>query len=203
MKGIVRQAVEWGVLILAAWLISLVIRTYVIDTRVVPTGSMLPTIQLDDRLIVDKLFFRFSQIRRGDIVVFRAPPEAGEKEELVKRVIGLPGEKFEVRNGKVWINDRVLTEDYVLQPPDYRYGPVVIPANAYFVMGDNRRNSKDSHIWGFLPKNDITGRVLLRYWPLSSFGHLAGPPARGYPAQTTSTSPVAGGTKWFLWGTVG
>lgn len=171
-KKIVREVLEWVLLLLLAWIISSLVRVYILDTRLVPTGSMLPTIQLEDRLIVDKLFFKFSPLKRGDVVVFHAPPAADETDDLVKRIIGLPGETLEVRDGYVWINGQPLNEPYILERPNYTYGPVSIPPNSYFVMGDNRNNSKDSHFWGFLPKENITGKVLIRYWPLKTFGAL-------------------------------
>lgn len=183
MKGYFKQIVYWVGLILLAWVISLVIRTYLIDTRVVPTGSMLPTIQIDDRLIVDKIYFKFNTLHRGDVVVFNPPSEANIQEELVKRIIGLPGEKIAVHDGKVWINGVALHESYVMNLPDYEYQEVTIPENSYFMMGDNRSNSKDSHVWGFLSKDNISGMVLVRYWPLNSMGPLAGPESADYGLQ--------------------
>jgi signal peptidase I len=172
LKGVMKSLFEWVVIIAIAFVLSLVIRNFLIDTRIVPTGSMLPTIQLEDRLIVDRFFYKHSTIARGDIIVFTAPPQAQEDKDLVKRVIGLPGEKVEVKNGKVYINDKALNEPYIMDTPDYHYGPVTVPADSYFMLGDNRRASKDSHIWGFLPKSDILGRVWIRYWPLNKFGSL-------------------------------
>lgn len=167
---------EWVVIIAVAFVLSLVIRNFVIDTRIVPTGSMLPTIQLQDRLIVDRIFYKFDTFKRGDILVFEAPESAMEDLDLVKRLIGLPGEKVEIKNGKVFINDRPLYEPYIRETPDYEYGPVTVPPNSYFMLGDNRRESKDSHIWGFLPEDKILGRVLVRYWPLDKIGRLTAPP---------------------------
>lgn len=157
-----------------ALILSFVVRTFLLDSRIVPSGSMLPTIQLQDRLMVDKLVFKFSDIKRRDIVVFHPTPESGEKDDLVKRVIGLPGEKIEVKDGKVLVNGTALEENYILNKPDYQYGPVTVPADSYFVLGDNRQDSNDSHMWGFLPKQNITGKVWIRYWPLNTFGKLAG-----------------------------
>ena len=107
-------------------------------------------------------------------MVFHAPAAANEPDDLVKRIIGLPGEILAVHDGYVWINNQALNEPYTLEAPTYSYGPVTIPENSYFVMGDNRNNSKDSHFWGFLPKENITGKVMIRYWPFSSFGKLDG-----------------------------
>lgn len=155
-----------------ALILSFLVRAFLIDTRIVPTGSMLPTIQLQDRLIVDKLLFKYRDIERGDIVAFRAPPKSGEKDDLVKRVIGLPGEEIQVKDGQVLINGTALEENYLLEKPDYQYKPVTVPEDSYFVLGDNRRSSNDSHMWGFLPKQNILGVVWIRYWPLNTFGRL-------------------------------
>jgi signal peptidase I len=172
MKKYFRTIIEWIGLIIVAWIISYAIRTFAFDTRIVPTGSMLPTIQLQDRVIFDKIFYHFDTLKRGDIIMFKPPMGSDESDDLVKRIIGLPGERLEVRAGKVWINDKALDEPYLNQAPNYTYGPMEIPDNAYFMMGDNRNNSKDSHIWGVLPKENIKGRVILRYWPLNGFGTL-------------------------------
>lgn len=174
MKSFLKSMFEWVIIIGIAFLLSLIIRNYIIDTRIVPTGSMLPTIQLQDRLIVDRLFYKSGKIVRGDVIVFKATKEMVlEEEDLVKRVIGLPGEKLQVKNGLVYVNDKALNEPYTAAPPNYEYGPVTVPSNSYFMMGDNRNNSRDSHIWGFLPEKSIIGRVWIRYWPLNSFGSLS------------------------------
>lgn len=176
MKGFLKTLTEWVLIIIIAFLLSIVIRNYIVDTRIVPTGSMLPTIQLQDRLIVDRLFYKFDTLNRGDIIVFKAPETAYEDKDLVKRIIALPGEKVEVREGKVWIEGKSLNEPYVESAADYNYGPVTVPQDSYFVLGDNRTQSKDSHIWGFLPSKNILGRVWIRYWPLARFGPLDGIP---------------------------
>jgi len=172
LKSIMKSVVEWVVIIAVAFVLSIVIRNYVVDTRIVPTGSMLPTIQLQDRLIVDRLFYQYDTIDRGDIIVFQAPEAAQEDKDLVKRVIGLPGEKVEIKNSKVYIGDQALDEPYIVSPADYEYGPVTVPEDSYFMLGDNRTASKDSHIWGFLPSDKILGRVWIRYWPIKEFGAL-------------------------------
>lgn len=178
MKGIMKSLSEWVIIIAVAFLLSLVIRNYVIDTRIVPSGSMLPTIQLQDRLIVDRVFYKWDSFKRGDIIVFQAPEKAMEDKDLVKRIIGLPGEKVEIKNGKVFIDDRALNEPYIKSPPDYDYGPVIVPPDSFFMLGDNRSASKDSHVWGFLPSDKILGRVWIRYWPANSFGSLAPAPEK-------------------------
>ncbi|MGI5901007.1 MAG: signal peptidase I [Desulfitobacteriia bacterium] len=171
-----KSVFEWILIIVIAFILSLVIRHFFIDTRIVPTGSMLPTIQLNDRLIVDRFFYKFKPIERGDIVVFKAPDNSMEDKDLVKRVIGLPGETVEIKNGKVYINDRPLNEPYVEYQANYEYGPEKVPEGTYFMLGDFRSESKDSHIWGFLPEEKIIGKVWIRYWPLENIGKLKKPP---------------------------
>lgn len=150
------------------------LRATVVDARVVPTPSMLPTIQLQDRLVVEKLSFKFSDIKRGDVVVFRPPSNIDQSgQDWVKRVIGLPGEKVEIKDGKVFINEKELTELYELEKPNYTFGPIVVPEGSLFVLGDNRNNSYDSHYWGALSNQNIVGKVFIRYWPLNRFGQLA------------------------------
>lgn len=176
LKGIVKSLFEWVIIIAVAFVLSIFIRNYAIDTRIVPTGSMIPTIEEQDRLIVDRIFYKFDDLRRGDIIVFQAPEQAMEELDLVKRLIGLPGEEVEIKNGKVFINGQPLNEPYINAKPDYEYGPVTVPENSYFMLGDNRTASKDSHIWGFLPGDKILGRVWVRYWPLDRFGYLTAAP---------------------------
>jgi signal peptidase I len=153
------------------------IRTFVAEARYIPSGSMEPTLQVNDRLIVDKLGYRFGEPERGDIVVF-APTEELERQKFhdafIKRVIGLPGEKVEIKNGQVLINDRILAEDYI-QPdkrPQYQWGPQVVPEGSYLVLGDNRNNSYDSHYWGFVPRDKIIGRAIVRFWPMERVGEI-------------------------------
>ena len=173
-KSTARFLLELIESVLIAFALSWVLRTYVIEARKIPTGSMLPTIQLDDRVIVDKFFFKhFDSISAGDIIVFHPPQSAHATEDFIKRVVGLPGDKLEVRNHTTYVNDQPLYEPYVLDKSKSDFGPVVIPADSVFVMGDNRNNSDDSRVWGFLPIENITGRSLFRYWPLDHIGALA------------------------------
>jgi len=161
-------------IVLIAFALSWVLRTYVIEARKIPTGSMLPTIQLEDRVIVDKFFFKyFDHISPGDIIVFHPPPSAHATEDFIKRVVALAGDTIEIRDHKTYVNNELLYEPYVLEKSKNDYGPKVIPAGDVFVMGDNRNNSADSRVWGFLPVQNITGRTLFRYWPLDHIGALA------------------------------
>lgn len=145
---------------------------------IVPSESMLPTLQVGDRTFVSRDSLYQPQLQ--DIVVFTAPPEAIATLEadadtlFVKRVIGLPGRTVDIRAGKVWIDGQVLDEDYVSEPIGYEWGPELVPPDAYFVLGDNRNASGDSHVWGFLPQENIVGEAYKVYWPLERVRSLQG-----------------------------
>lgn len=160
------------------------IRSFVAEARYIPSGSMLPTLQINDRLIVDKLSYEFRDPKRGDIVVF-SPTETLKaqnfKDAFIKRVIGLPGETVEVRDGRVYVNNQPLQERYIEERPNYQFGPVTVPPNQYLVLGDNRNNSYDSHYWGFVPRHNIIGRAVVRFWPLNRLGEID--PQPSYPAS--------------------
>ena len=170
------------------------IRTFVAEARYIPSRSMVPTLQVDDRLIIDKVGYHFREPQRGDIVVFMPPDEAAvvcttgprpqpgstSKDAYIKRIVALPGETVEVRQGKVLINGQVLQENYLQEVPDYEYGPRIVPENSYLVLGDNRNNSCDSHYWGFVPRQNIIGRAVVRFWPLNRVGGIS-----------TTTAPTA------------
>ncbi len=161
-------------IVAVAFVLSWVLRTFVVEARVIPTGSMLPTIQLQDRVFVDKIFFKyFDEIRQGDIIVFHPPPAAHSSEDFIKRVIGLPGDTVEIKNHIVIVNGEKLNEPYLLEQPDDDFPALKVPSDSLFVMGDNRNNSADSREWGLLPLENVTGRTLFRYWPLNSISVLA------------------------------
>lgn len=124
--------------------------------------SMQPTLNEGELLVVYKLAYRFGEPHRGDIIVFhhnRQPPE-----DYIKRVIGLPGDRVVIRDGLVWVNDILLEEPYLAQPPAYS-GEWEVPPDSLFVLGDNRNRSSDSRVWGFVPMSDVVGRAVLIYWP--------------------------------------
>ena len=174
-------------------ILALGIRTFIAEARYIPSESMLPTLEVNDRLIVEKIGYHFNAPQRGDVVVF-APTEALQeqqfKDAFIKRVIGLPGDVVEVREGKVFINDSPLPESYIYEPPDYAYGPEVVPEDSYLVLGDNRNNSYDSHYWGFVPRDRIIGKALVRFWPLARIGSLDKQPL--YPQTVPAQQPVPG-----------
>lgn len=151
-------------IILIALVLSFIVRTFIVEARVIPSGSMLPTIQLGDRVLVNKFIYRFSNVERGDIVVFEPPIES--KDDYIKRVIGLPGETLWVEDGRICIDGHFLNEPYIPEPIFYTMDPITIPENTYFVMGDNRNSSYDSHAWGVLPIENIKGKAFVMYWPI-------------------------------------
>lgn len=153
-------------------LLAFGIRTYVAEARYIPSGSMEPTLQINDRLIIEKLSYDFEPPQRGDIVVFHPPEQLNQKDAFIKRVIGLPGDTVEVKDGRVYVNGEALSESYIAAPPDYLLGPTEVPADAYLVLGDNRNRSFDSHYWGFVPKDHILGRAVFRFWPPDRLGTL-------------------------------
>jgi signal peptidase I len=169
-------------------ILALGVRSFVADSRYIPSGSMLPTLQINDRLIIDKLSYRFSDPQRGDIVVFNPPAQlereliaSGEQkfqEAFIKRVIGIPGDRVAVKGGKVYVNGRLLPENYLDEPPRYQWSSTeltpdgIVPPGNYLVLGDNRNNSYDSHYWGFVPQDKIVGRAIVRFWPINRAGGI-------------------------------
>jgi signal peptidase I len=167
----IRNLVEWVVIIVGALLVAFLVKTFLVQAFYIPSGSMLPTLQEQDRVLVNKLSYDLHAVHRGDIVVFKGPEQAqGEVKDLIKRVIGLPGDTVEAHDGKVFVNGKAINEPYL--GPGITTGPLEpqkIPANHYWVMGDNRGNSKDSRFFGPIDKSLIIGRAFVRVWPVSRF----------------------------------
>jgi signal peptidase I len=166
-KSIFREYTE---ALIVAILLALVIRTFVIQAFKIPSGSMLETLQIGDHLLVNKFVYTFTDPKRGEIVVFKYPED--KTRDFIKRIIGLPGETIEIKNRVVYINGEPLKEDYVkLSSSEFmastRMSPRRIPPDSYFVMGDNRDNSMDSRIWGFLKHDLILGKALIVYFSIT------------------------------------
>jgi signal peptidase I len=157
-----------------AALLSLIIIVFVVQAFFIPSGSMEPTLLTGDRILVSKFAYRIWEIHRGDIIVFRYP--LNPTKDFVKRVVGLSGERIEMKDGLVLINGRPLGEVYPTALPGgdractSNYGPETVPAGAVFVLGDNRCNSEDSRFFGFVPIKNIVGRALAVYWPPDRLG---------------------------------
>ena len=172
-----RVVIEWGVILIIAVLASFLVRVYAVQTFFIPSGSMEPTLHVGDRILVNKLSVRFGTINVGDIIVFKAPPtehcDDGSYSDLVKRVIGLPGQIITSKGNTVYVNGKPLKEPWKYWPD---LNPAIkklkVPANNYYVMGDNRANSCDSRFWGTVPRSDIIGKAFFRMWPLSRVGFL-------------------------------
>ncbi len=177
----VREAI---IVVVVAVLVAVLLRTFVVQTFFIPSGSMLPTLQIGDRILVNKLSYHLHGVDRGDIVVFSRPPAENcggpEVNDLVKRVVGLPGDVMSLSGGYVYIDGKKLDETWL---PASEQGvtapgpvgnranlahPYRVPANDYFVMGDNRTDSCDSRYWGPIPKSLIVGKVEVRVWPLTT-----------------------------------
>jgi signal peptidase I len=181
-----RWIVELVSVVVVATLVAVLLRTFVVATYSIPSGSMEPTLKIGDRIVVDKLSYKLHGVDRGNIVVFSTPPTencAGPPvSDLVKRVIGLPGEIISLAEGNVYINGHLLPEPFLLpnQRDDTYPGPSTaryalhrayrIPAGEVYVMGDNRPESCDSRYWGPIRESTIVGEVDMRIWPLSRIG---------------------------------
>ena len=171
-----RWLLETAMLVAIAFALAFGIRTFIVEPFVVPTGSMIPTIQIGNRVLAEKITYRFVRPPRyGDIVVF--PDPKGEHPHLIKRVIATDGQTVDLRDGKVYVDGKELVEPYTHgQPseplsPEFRY-PYKVPAGDLWVMGDNRTNSGDSRFFGPIPVKEVQGHAIWTYWPLSAFGRL-------------------------------
>ncbi|KLU66668.1 signal peptidase I S [Desulfosporosinus acididurans] len=173
-RSLTRAIMETAEILIFAFILSWGLRSNVVEAATIPTPSMMPTIHEQDRVIVDKLFYKFTGIQRDDIIVFNPPKNLDSSGDYwIKRVIGLPGDKVQITGGKVYLNGQPLTEPFEMEAPDYNYGPVIVPKDSYFLLGDNRNHSLDSHYWGALPAKEVEGKAVLRYWPLQRFGTIA------------------------------
>ncbi|MFH1414316.1 MAG: signal peptidase I [Candidatus Omnitrophota bacterium] len=178
-KSVIR---EWVESIVIAFILAMIVRTFVVQAFKIPTGSMRPTLLEGDIILVNKFIYgakvpftglRLPALRdpgRGDVIVFIYPQD--RKKDFIKRLIGLPGETVEIKNGSIFINGKPSLESIFGTTFYYNYGgfgregnKVTVPDDSYFVLGDNSASSKDSRYWGFVPREDILGRALVIYWP--------------------------------------
>ena len=175
---------EYAEALVIAIILALFIRTFVVQAFKIPSGSMIETLNIGDHILVNKFIYgikipftdevliTISQPKRGDVIVFKYPQD--ESKDFIKRVVGEPGDVVEIRNKQVYVNEKPLDEPYAIhldsvvytreaQPRDH-YGPITVPQDSYFVMGDNRDHSMDSRYWGFVKFNKIKGKAFLIYW---------------------------------------
>lgn len=200
--------IEWVETIVVALVLALFIRAFFVQVFWIPSVSMTPTLNVQDRIIVNKLAYGIqnplfesqkenkflyiipnpfyghhlpifdrknfvdfkSKPRRFDVLVFKLYDAQGNRKDLIKRVIGLPKEKLQIKNGAIYINDKFIKEHHPLNPDFVNFGPIQLPDDSYFMMGDNRPNSADSRFFGPLPESNIIGPATLRIWPLWQFG---------------------------------
>ncbi len=170
-----RQGLEWIVLVVASLAVALIVRAFLIQAFYIPSESMLPTLHKDDRVLVNKLSYRLHNVHRGDVIVFKAPPGASTSEvkDLIKRVVGLPGETIEGRAGEIYIDGKPLAEPYLPEEVRSREFPAEkVPPHAFWVLGDNRQDSKDSTFFKSIDEDTIIGRAFVRIWPLDDLGLL-------------------------------
>ncbi len=194
MKSTLRDLAETVILTLVIFLlVRAVVQNFKVEGR-----SMEPTLQNNQYLLVNKIVYwhldgailsalfpgmvdeslardgavyPFGEPRRGDIVVFRFPRDPSR--DFIKRIVAVPGDTVEIRAGRVFVNGQFIHETYVNQNGNYSWGPERISSGAYFVLGDNRNNSSDSHVWGPVPRDNIIGKAWLSYWPFDQFGVLS------------------------------
>lgn len=181
---------EYIEVVVTAFILAMIVRTFVVQAFKIPSRSMVPTLRVGDHLFVckfiyglpipftDKKVFEFHSPQRGDIIVFKCPN--GLKKDYIKRVIGLPGDEIMIRDKQVYINGKALQEPYKIHsslrivpsgsPRDNWKEPQKVPEDCYFTMGDNRDDSTDSRFWGFLEKELIKGRAIFTYWPPNRIG---------------------------------
>lgn len=180
------QVREWVESIAIALVIAIVIQTFLVQAFKIPSGSMIPTFNVGDRIFVNKLFysarvpfvnwkmpgFDVRQPRRGDIIVFASPEDP--KKDFVKRLVAVGGEDVEIKDGKILVNGRAPDEPFFKTAYYYNAGDygresraIKVPADSYFVLGDNSANSRDSRYWGFVPRKNLVGKAVLLYWPLN------------------------------------
>lgn len=174
--SLTRWLIETVFLVALAFALAFGIRTFIVEPFIVPTGSMIPTIEIGNRVLAEKITYRFTRAPRyGDIVVF--PDPNGEHPHLIKRLIATGGQTVDLKEGKVYVDGKALNEPYThglpSEPlsPQFHF-PLTVPQGSVWVMGDNRTNSGDSRVFGPVPVNKVEGHAVWTYWPLSAFGQL-------------------------------
>lgn len=170
-----KQIKENGTTVLIALILALIIRVFIAEPRYIPSESMYPTLETGDRLVIEKVAYKFHPPETGDIIVFQPPENLRllgyqKSQAFIKRAIAKAGETVAVKEGIVYINNQPQEEDYIAAPPEYDLVPLTVPKGQLFVMGDNRNNSNDSHVWGFLPAENVIGHAIFRFWPLERIG---------------------------------
>ncbi len=167
-----RELREWLEALVVALILALVIRTFVVQAFKIPTGSMKPTLQVGDRILVNKFIYKFKEPQRGDIIVFKYPED--EKKDYVKRLIAVGGERIGIKDSDIYINGQRVEDPFEIRKIRYYNRPpygsqgkeITVPENSYYVLGDNSGSSRDSRYWGFVPRKNVVGKAFFLYWPL-------------------------------------
>lgn len=174
-RAATRSTIEWVVVIGGALALALVLRSFVIGTYYIPSESMEPTLQVGDRVFVNQLSYRWGDVERGQVIVFDRPGGPGSDgiDVLIKRVIGIPGDVVEGRDGVVYRNGEKADEDYLPEGTfTSDFGPVTIGEGELWMMGDNRTNSEDARFFGTIPIDSVVGRAFVIFWPLGDLSWL-------------------------------
>lgn len=167
-KSALREMLEVVVVALA---LAFLIKTFVVGNFWIPSESMVPTIEVNDKVIVTNFSYWFAEPERGDVIVFRFPHDP--KKDYIKRCIGLPGETIQFKDSKLYVNGELVEEPYLPEGLEFEdYGPVQVPEGQYFMCGDNRNHSSDSRVWGFVEKKLIIGKAQVIYWPFARWTTL-------------------------------
>lgn len=161
-KSMIRELLET---VISAGVIAFIIITFIGQVTVVRGASMEPTLHNNERLIANKISYRFESPKRSEIIIFKPPLEI--KRNYIKRIIGLPGDKIEIIKGEIYLNDNKLEDNYVKYKSYEDIPALVVPDDSFFVLGDNRSNSSDSRYWGFVPRKNVVGKAWVVFWPLN------------------------------------
>lgn len=166
-SSLLKEIKSYAIIIVAAVLVAIFVNTFIISNTRVPTGSMENTIMCGNRLFGNRLAYKTSKPKRGDVIIFKYPDDETGKTNYIKRVIGLPGETVNIVDGKVYIDGKELKEDYLKEEPQGSFGPYEVPEKSYFVMGDNRNNSSDARFWEntYVTEDKIIAKAVIKYWP--------------------------------------
>lgn len=176
-SSLVKDLIEWAAVLVAAVGLALIFKAFLFQAFWIPSESMESTLQLQDRVLVNKVSYRLHDINRGDIIVFKRPDLSPEDDvkDLIKRVVAVPGESIEGRDGVIYIDGDRLIEPYLeagVASTSFDFGPIEIAEGTIFVMGDNRERSYDSRYFGTIPQDDVRGRAFVLFWPLDRLGGL-------------------------------
>lgn len=170
-----RNLLEWAGILVGALLVALVVTKFLVQAFFIPSASMFPTLEIDDRVLVNKLSYDLHEINRGDVVVFERPPSepASDIRDLIKRVVAVEGDTVGSADGRLLVNGQPMNEPYVAEGAETSgVEPQTIPPGHVFVMGDNREDSRDSRYFGPLDEDLIIGRAFVKVWPFTDFGLL-------------------------------